>query len=937
MVRISEFRHRLAEVEDLPVQELIPQLCPDLHSRGLLALHLPLLRSITNILNGSLKGGLVSALLLVAGSSGGRGKCERDTGFTDIPSHSSVPGTRYVSSAKSIDDQAHPWWIVKEMPFSRGLICTNMGNAVVASRKPCVCISAQVYFLHIHRCPTVSTDRGPPLWTLIQFLCCRAHPDDPPWTQQSILTRRGGSAMASLIGKTISHYKILEKLGEGGMGIIYRAEDVRLRRNVALKVLTDSFTQDRESKRRFIFEAQNASSLQHNNICTIHEIDETPHGQLFIAMDYYAGETLKTRISREVLAVNDIVEIALQIAEGLRKAHEHGIIHRDIKPANIFLTKEGTVKILDFGLAKKIDRTQFTGGRARFGTTDYMSPEQIKGEKVDQRTDIWSLGIVLYEMLTGRPPFQADYEQAIVYLILNQDPENVRTLREAVPDTLITILEKTIAKDREDRYEDMASLIEDLRKTPTPKEDRPSQFVLPAPRPSHSIAVMPFVNMSADPEQEYFCDGLTEELIGTLSRVQDLKVVARTSAFAFKGGGLDVRKVGRKLGVSTVLEGSVRTSGNKLRITAQLINAADGYHLWSERYDRELKDVFKIQDEISLAIVDVLKVKLLGEEKEKLLKRYTDNVEAYNLYLRGLYFFNQFDFAQFNKAIEYFRKALEKDSNFAVAYYGLGGCDLALTYFGMARSNTVKQEFQMYIQKALAIDENLSEAYDMLGFYNAFFEWKWAEAESAWQRSIELRPSNVMALISYSINRSSWGDFHLARELARRAQSIDPLYDYGEFCASLPDFCTAKFDRVVERLSKYLKLDPPFWWGLWNLWRAFSLMGRTTEAVDACKKSFSITGRDAIARMMAKAGIEDAFRTAACSMADFYQHHYTSPYDIAILFVHAGKRDEAMFWLGRSLEDVDPKLHFLKADPEWHSFQNDSRYLQYLTRVGFIT
>src|SRR3972149_4301139 len=374
-----------------------------------------------------------------------------------------------------------------------------------------------------------------------------------------------------MIGQTISHYKIIDKLGEGGMGIIYKAEDIKLKRTVALKILPESFTHDEESRRRVIFVTQNASSLQHNNICTIHEIDETPDGQFFIAMDYYEGETLKSKIGKEMLSLDEIIKIITQIAEGLNKAHEHGIIHRDIKPANIFITKEGTIKILDFGLAKKIDRTQFTRRGIKFGTTEYMSPEQIKGEKVDHRTDIWSLGVLLYEMLTGQPPFQADYEQAIVYLILNQEPEDVRKFRDNIPDKLLTILEKSIAKEREDRYEGTAYMLEDLRKITSKSESHLFQFELPAPRPSQSIAVMPFVNMSADPEQEYFCDGLTEELINALSRIQDLKVVARTSAFVFKGGSYDVRKVGRKLDVRTILEGSVRKSGVSLRVAVQLI------------------------------------------------------------------------------------------------------------------------------------------------------------------------------------------------------------------------------------------------------------------------------------------------------------------------------------------------------------------------------
>ncbi|MGB8320187.1 MAG: protein kinase, partial [Ignavibacteriaceae bacterium] len=401
-----------------------------------------------------------------------------------------------------------------------------------------------------------------------------------------------------MIGENISHYRILEKLGEGGMGIIYKAEDLKLKRTVALKVLPESFTKHEESKRRFINEAQAASSLQHNNICTIHEIDETDDGQLFIAMDYYEGETLKNKICRELLSIDEIINITTQIAEGLNKAHEKGIIHRDIKPANIFITKDGTVKILDFGLAKKIDQTQFTKTGMKFGTTDYMSPEQIKGEKIDLRTDIWSLGIILYEMLTGQQPFKADYEQAVVYLILNQEPEDARKFREDIPDRLLDILEKLIAEDREDRYEVLGLMIDDLRDVMNEKEIETYQFELPAPKPSQSIAVLPFINMSADPEQEYFCDGLTEELINALSKIQDLKVVARTSAFTFKGGSYDVRKIGRKLDVKTILEGSVRKSADRVRISAQLINVMDGYHLWSERYEKELKDVFKIQDEI---------------------------------------------------------------------------------------------------------------------------------------------------------------------------------------------------------------------------------------------------------------------------------------------------------------------------------------------------
>jgi non-specific serine/threonine protein kinase len=741
--------------------------------------------------------------------------------------------------------------------------------------------------------------------------------------------------VATLTGKTISHYRIFEKLGEGGMGVIYRAEDVRLTRTVALKILTESFAQDQESKRRFIREAQSASSLQHNNICTIHEIDETPDGGLFIAMDYYTGETLKQRIRRGALDVGETVDIVVQIAEGLKNAHEHGIIHRDVKPANIFITDDGTIKILDFGLAKREGRTQITRGLARFGTVDYMSPEQIKGEEVDQRTDIWSLGITLYEMLGGRPPFQADYEQGMMYLILNQEPEDLRTLRGDIPDALLTIVEKSMAKEREDRYEDLASLLDELRSIKGRAPGRPNGFSLPAPLPSQSIAVLPFVNLTADPEQELFCDGLTEELIATLSRISDLKVVARTSAFTFKGGSVDVRKAGRKLDVRTVLEGSVRKSGDRLRITAQLIDVADGYHLWSERYDRRLEDMFNVQEEISLAIVGALKIKLLEGEKEKLFKRYTDNMEVYNLFQQGYYCFNQLDLNLVDKTIAYFRQAIEKDPNFAPAYAGIAACFFLTTYFGQKRSADVRPLMRQYIQKSLAIDPNSSQVHHVLGLYTACMEWKHAEAELAYKRSLELNPNDPMALQHYSVNRVSAGDFEHARKLAERAKSIDPLSDYIELCVAFPDFYTARYDRVLDRISKFSQVSPPFLWGLWMLWRTYSLVGKRADAAKVCAKVFEATGATIVGDAMKKVGDNLAFAAAASAMAEIYKHRYVSPYDIAILFAHAGKLEEGLAWVGTSVQERDPKLHFLNVDPEWQNIHEDPRFAQYLKSAGF--
>jgi tetratricopeptide (TPR) repeat protein len=425
-------------------------------------------------------------------------------------------------------------------------------------------------------------------------------------------------------------------------------------------------------------------------------------------------------------------------------------------------------------------------------------------------------------------------------------------------------------------------------------------------------------------------------LINALSKISDLRVVARTSAFAFKGGSYDTREIGKKLSVRTVLEGSVRKSGDRLRITVQLINVMDGYHLWSERYDRELKDIFDIQDEISLAIVDALKVKLLEVEKEKLLKRYTDNIEAYNLYQQGYYIYNQINLNLIDKSIEYFQQAIEKDPNFAPAYAYIGGCYFIMAYFGLKKNSEVRPIMKKYIQRALEIDENLSAGYHGIGLYTTCMELKHSDTEQYFKRSLMLNPNDPMALQNYSINRASVGQFDFARKLAERAKLIDPLSDYIELCTAFPDFFTTKYDKVLDKISKYSEVKPPFLWGLWFLWRTYSLVGKKTEAVEVCKKVFSASGANEIVQAMEKAGTDNAFQTAASILAGIYQNHYSSPYNIAILFSHAGNKEAAFNWLDISVEEMDPKLHFLNVDPEWQSVRSDERFIKHVRNFGLV-
>ncbi|MGE5199973.1 MAG: protein kinase domain-containing protein, partial [Rhodospirillaceae bacterium] len=551
-----------------------------------------------------------------------------------------------------------------------------------------------------------------------------------------------------MVGRTISHYRIVAPLGAGGMGIVYRAEDARLGRQVALKFLPANLAGDRLALERFRREARAASALNHPHICTIYDIDEAG-GEPFIAMELLEGQTLKARLQGRPLPTPQIVELALQLADALEAAHARGIIHRDITPANVFVTTRGAAKLLDFGLAKvaagahavaeapTVAGEWMTGLGVTLGTVGYMSPEQVRGEALDARTDLFSLGVALYEMATGTPPFLGATPGAVLGEILTKAPAAPSRLNPDVPPGLERIINKLLVKDRALRYLSAADLAVDLRRLKR-EPGRPVPGVAEHPRVA-SLAVLPFANLSADKENEYFSDGLAEDIIDALAQVPGLRVTARTSAFAFRGKEQDVRDIGARLNVEHILEGSVRRAGNRIRVTAQLVKASDGYHLWSERFDREMTDVFAIQDEISQAIVEKLRVRL-GADRP-LVKRHTENVEAYNLYLKARYQLWRWSPEGFAKSKEYYEQAIALDPDYALAWHGLAAFYHLLGYFGQMPPKAANAQAEQAARKALHLDDRLAEAHAIMGALRAS-EFDWQGAEREFSRSLELDPQS---------------------------------------------------------------------------------------------------------------------------------------------------------------------------------------------------
>jgi serine/threonine protein kinase/TolB-like protein len=776
-----------------------------------------------------------------------------------------------------------------------------------------------------------------------------------------------------MVGTTVSHYKILEHLGGGGMGVVYKAQDLKLDRPVALKFLPPELLRDAEAKKRFVHEARAASALQHNNICTVHDIDETDDGQMFIVMDLYEGETLKKRIERGPLKIEDAVDIAMQVGQGLFKAHEHGIVHRDIKPANIMVTSDGVAKIVDFGLAKLSGQTMVTKTGSTLGTAAYMSPEQARGQEADQRSDIWALGVVVYEMLTGRNPFAGEYAEAVTYRILNEDPEFVSKIRPEVPKELEHIVERTTAKDPARRFQTVGEFCAELRALPGQGKEvgRHKPFfghlgrrqrkiasrvlsvsiillavlaylvtrgtLTPGPV---SIALLPLENISGEQGQEWFTDGMTDALITSLARIKGLRVTQRASAMKFRGTNKSASEVGTELGVSYVLEGSVMRSDDQVKITIRLIDAPTNKYLWAEEYARDFTGLLALQGEVAKKVASQIQVTLTREEQHSLTPERSVNPKAYEACLKGNFFLYKLSREALGTALQYFERAAEIDSTYAPAFAGIALVWGARAQMGFLPMSTTAKEGRWAEEKALALDSSLAEIHYVIGVRRAWMDWNWDAAERYLRRAIELKPNFAEARAYYSQVLFIRKRPSEAMEQIGEALKLDPFGPVIQSLYAMDLMYVRRYDQVIERLRKTLETSPMEPLALTTIRSAYHQKKMYNEALEAWRLSYEAR-RDTEAIQVLRRGRDEggysrALQRLAEMLIERSKTSYVTPWQIATLYTRAGMNEEALVWFQKAYDAHDPNMPYLNVDPIFDGLRNDERFQAILKRMDLL-
>lgn len=755
--------------------------------------------------------------------------------------------------------------------------------------------------------------------------------------------RQRSEARESLDGVALSHYEILEKLGHGGMGVVYKARDLRLNRFVAIKLLSPATRPSEKSHQRFLQEARAASSIDHPNTCTVYELDETEDGRLFLVMALYEGETLAQRIGRGPLGVEEAVSIAHDAACGLAKAHEMGIVHRDIKPSNLMITRDGMVKILDFGIAKLAGAAALTRSGRILGSIDYMSPEQAQGHKVDHRTDVWSLGVVLFEMLTGRKPFHRDNDRLTFQAIVFQDPppldesEWEPSWRQEIP----ALLARALAKAPGERYSQIREMADALAALLPGSASRLSSSRSTASRrvPQASIVVLPFTDLSPERDQEYFCDGLAEDLIHVLGKIDGLRVASRTSTFQLKGRQEDVHELCERLSVAHYLSGGIRRAGSRIRVTAQLVRASDECQLWSGRYDREVEDVFALQDEIASTIVETLRPKLLGGDGPKKEEAQPRNFETYNLYLKGRYFWNKRTEAGLKEGAAHFREAIEKDPGYARAWSGLADSYLLLGIYGLEPPREVMPMARAAAERALALDGALADAHASLGCLRALYEWRWREAEAEFQRALALDPQSATAHQWYAVNGlAPQGRFQEAFTEAEQARALDPLSPAIHASVGLLHYFRGDAGAAIATYEQILKMDPGFAMAHFFLGLAQVRQGKANEAVASLEKAIHHSGgtpemTSALGYAFAVGGDTGRARQELAALEEARERRYVSPVLLAQVHAGLGEAEPALRWLETAWKERSADLSFVAVRPTFARLRETTAFGELLARL----